>query len=135
MPVRHEIDACAGLVVVYLTGPVTAGEILGNYAAIAADPALRPGLGVLADCREVTGVPSFGELAAVANARPHAPTATRPTHGAVVVSSAWLFGIVRQFAALAEPNGIHVMPFYDLGEAKQWLSSVAETANSDSANR
>ena len=126
MSVRHEIDACAGLIEVHLSGEVTAGEIFGYFAQLASDPALRPNLSVLADCREVTGVPTFVELGALAAAEPRTPAAMRPTRAAVVVSSSLLFGIARQFAALAEPTGIRVTPFYDVDEAYRWLAAAGD---------
>lgn len=126
MTVHHEIDASTGRIDVHLAGAVTAAEVLEVLAAIGADPALRPNLGLLADCREVTATPSFLELGMIANAKPHAPPGEWPTRAAAVVSSRWLFGIVRQFAALAEPNGMDVSPFYDENEAKQWLVATAD---------
>lgn len=135
MSVRHEIDACAGLIAVHLSGNITAAEILGYFGELAADPALRPNLGVLADCREVTGVPTFAELGTVAAAEPRTPSTLRPTRAAVVVSSLLLFGIARQFAALAEPTGIRVTPFYDAEEARRWLTAGRETTPAPSVAR
>lgn len=128
MPVHHEIDVDAGRIVVQLSGEVTAAEIFGYYAKLAADPLLRPGLGVLADSRDVTAVPSFAEMSMVATSTSRTPPDMRPTHAAVVVAAAWLFGIVRQFGALAERGGIRVMPFYDLEEACEWLASGSGSA-------
>jgi hypothetical protein len=126
VPVHHEIDVAAGRIVVCLSGAVTAGEVLAYYAALAVDPALRPGLTVLADCREVTAVPSFPEMGMVVNAQSRTPPDLRPTRAAVVVAAAWLYGIIRQFSALAERGGIRVMPFYDIEEANRWLANQGE---------
>ena len=121
MPVHYEIDVDAGLVLVYLSGSVTAAEIFAYYAALAADPTVRPGLAVLADCRDVASGPSFSEMVAVANAKGLLPDDLRPTRAAVLVSKSWIFGIVRQFSALAEQMGIRVMPFYEREEARAWI--------------
>ena len=121
MPVRYEIDVDAGLILVQLSGRVTAAEIFAYYAALAADPGVVPGLAVLADCREVTTGPSFTEMVAVANAKGLLPDGLRPTRAAVLVSKSWIFGIVRQFAALAERMGVRVMPFYESHEARVWI--------------
>jgi len=134
VPVRHEIDVNAGRIVVHLSGAVTAAEVLAYYADLAVDPLLRPGLTVLADCREVTAVPSFRELSLVANAQWRTPPEVRPTRAAVVVAAAWLFGIVRQFGALAERSGIRVMPFYDDAEAREWLAAETPAAPVDDGN-
>jgi hypothetical protein len=131
VPVHHEIDVDTGRIVVHLSGAVTAAEILAYYADLARDPLLRPGLVVLADCREVTAVPSFPEMSMVATAQSRTSPGMRPTFAAVVVSAPWLFGIVRQFAVLAERSGIHVMPFYELDEATHWLSIGSARASAD----
>ena len=137
MPVRHEIDVNAGRVVVHLSGGITAGEILAFYGKLADDPALQPGLTVFADCRQVTAVPGFPEMSMVANAQPRISPHMRPTRAAVVVEASWLYGIIRQFGALAERNGIRVVPFYDFDEAAEWLASeweVTRVANGDDSS-
>ena len=134
MPVRHEIDEAASLVLVELTGKVTAAEILTYYSALAQDAQLRPGLSVLADCRQVTAGPSFTELHLLATAKGKVPPTMRPRRAAVLVNKGWLFGIVRQFAALADGAGIRVMPFFDPVEAREWLARWADQA-ADSGER
>jgi hypothetical protein len=128
VPVCYEVDATAGLIRVHFVGAISLADIFGYYSALSTDAALRPNLGVLADCREVTAVPSFGELSVIATAEGKTDPALRPTRGAAVVSSPWMFGIVRQFAALAEPSGARVVPFYDMEAAERWLRSELEGA-------
>jgi hypothetical protein len=111
----------SGLILVDLSGSVSRAELIGYYAALRDDPALRPGLVVFADCRRVTSGPSFLELHAVANAQALLPPGLRPTRAAVLVNKGWLFGIVRQFAAMIERLGIRVMPFVDEADARRWL--------------
>ena len=135
MPVYHQIDRAAGQIALRFSGNVTAREIFEYYGTLAADPLFRPNLAVLADCREVTAVPTFDELGVVANTNPRAISRAGSTRAAVVVSSPWLFGITRQFAVLAEPNGIHVVPFYDEHEAQRWLSTDAVGASVSEPDR
>jgi hypothetical protein len=123
MPVRYEIDAAEGLVRVELAGAVTSSDVYAYYATLAADPAFRPGLSVLADARQVTAAPSFGELHGIATTTASSPPAGRPARVAVLVSSGWLFGIVRQFDVLVEAGNIRVTPFYDATAAGRWLAS------------
>lgn len=130
VPVCHEVEGDAGLIVVRASGAVTGAQIFDYYAKLAIDRSLRPGLAVLADCRDVTRVPTFPELSVVAMAEPRTALELRPTHAAVVVSATWLFGIVRQFGALAERSGIQVVPFYDEVEARHWLAVVETVASS-----
>lgn len=136
MPIRHQIDLTAGRLVLRVSGNVTAREIFESYGVFAADPLYRPNLAVLADCREVTSVPTFDELGVVANTNPSA-TSVRAgaTRVAVVVSSPWVFGITRQFSVMAEPNGIQAMPFYDAHEAERWLSGDAAGAPAPERDR
>lgn len=133
MPVRYEIDGCAGLIRAHLSGDVTVADLLRYYSFLAADPALRPNLTVLADCRDVTSVPTFAEMSVVATAEPRTSPGLGPTTAAVVVSSVWLFGIARQFAALAEPSGVRIVPFYDPQEAARWLSAASEASHTRAA--
>ena len=74
---------------------------------------------------ELSG-PSFIELYGLATAKGQLPPDLRPTRAAVIVNQGWLFGIVRQFAALADRAGIRVMPFVDADQARQWLVRRAE---------
>jgi hypothetical protein len=129
VPVRHEIDVDGRLIIVHIAGAVTGAEILGYYADLVADPLFRPGLAVLADCRAVTAVPTFAEIRIVATAQTQTPSVLRPRRAAVVVTTAWLFGIARQFGALAERTGVRVMPFYDEAEARGWLANEAAIAS------
>jgi hypothetical protein len=128
VPIRYEIDAEVGLILVELSGTVPAAEIFDYYATLAADAAVRPGLAVLADCRGVTSGPSFLDVYELATSKPQLPMHLRPTRAAVIVNQGWLFGIVRQFAALADRGGIRVMPFVEAGEARQWLLRPVESA-------
>ena len=123
MPIRYHIDPAPGRIVLHVSENVTAREMFEAYSMVPVDPLYRPGLSVLADCREVTSVPTFDELGVVANTNPRATSMRRgTTRVAVVVAAPWLFGITRQFAVLAESNGIHVVPFYDEHDAERWLS-------------
>jgi len=120
VPVRYEIDGDAGLVRVELWAAITAAELVAYYATLDADIAAR-GLPVLADGRTVTAVPPFAQLSAIATARPPVPDHLRPLRVAIIVSSAWAFGIARQFGAMVERAGLVVVPFYDPIEAEQSL--------------
>ena len=135
MPVRHRIDSAGGVILLELWGSVTGPEIFAYYDALLDDPALRPGLVVLADCRRVTSGPSFTELHSLANAKARLPEHVRPTRAAVLVNNGWLSGIVRQFAALIDRLGISVLPFADESDARRWLMiSDDARATAPSAN-
>jgi hypothetical protein len=73
----------------------------------------------------VTSGPSFTDLHQLATAKGKLPPNLRPTRAAVIVNKGWLFGIVRQFASLADGGGIRVMPFFEPAEAREWLARFA----------
>jgi hypothetical protein len=121
VPVRHQIDVATGVIELELWGSVSKAEIVAYYSALANDPAIRAGLVVLADCRRVTSGPSFLDLHSLANAKAQLAPGLRPARAAVLVHKGWLYGIVRQFAAMIERLGIHVMPFDTEEAARRWL--------------
>lgn len=128
MPVRYEIDGEAGLVRIELSAAVTSAEILDYYSVLAAEAAIGRGLAILADCRRVTSVPAFAELSSIAAGRRRPPADLYPTRVGVVVAAGWLFGIIRQFAALIERTGLIVVPFYCAEEAERWLVATGDVS-------
>jgi hypothetical protein len=89
-------------VAVEITAAMRPEDILAFYEALAADPAFRPGTPFLVDARGVTEAPPAGPLAATALAAKRAAIFAVPTKSAALVSSAWMYGVVRQWATTAE---------------------------------
>ena len=64
MPVLYEIDQARGLIHTRCVGAATFAEVMGHFAALAADPACPPRLAVLLDLRETTSSPQPDQLRA-----------------------------------------------------------------------
>ena len=99
-----------------------AAEIFAFYEAIARDPAHRPGTPMLVDARHVTDAAPFRALEGTAREATRTPVFSTPTKSAALVSSGWMFGIVRQWAAISSDSPLITRPFYDEAEARAWLA-------------
>ena len=119
MPIRYDIRP--NIVAVEITEAMTAPDILAFYEQLAADPRFRPGTPFLVDARGVTSAPPAGPLEATAVAAAQTVVFAVPTRSAALVSSQWMFGIVRQWAAMSEPGHLVTHPFFDELEARRWL--------------
>ena len=120
LPIRYTIQP--DLVSVEITGPLLAMDILAFYRELAADARFRPGTPFLVDARGVTEAPPSAPLEATAIASHRAAIFAVPTKSASVVSTAWMFGVVRQWAAMSAGGKLVVRPFYDEAEARRWLT-------------
>jgi hypothetical protein len=111
-----------------LRGHFTKDEVSGYRDAVRSDPAYRPGLPALIDCRQTSTLLSTADLRALAEElkRP-APTASRPWRYAVLVSSDVAFGLARMFEAFVRDAPIDIRPFWDREEAVTWLRSEEAT--------
>jgi hypothetical protein len=99
-----------------------AAEIFAFYEAIAKDPAHRPGTPMLVDARNVTDAAPFRALEGTAHEAKRTPVFSTATKSAALVSSSWMFGIVRQWAAISSDSPLVTRPFYDEAEALLWLA-------------
>ena len=99
-----------------------AAEIFAFYEAIAKDPAHRPGTPMLVDARNVTDAAPFRALEGTAREAKRSPVFSAATKSAALVSSSWMFGIVRQWAAISSDSPLVTRPFYDEAEALLWLA-------------
>ena len=120
MPIRYEIQP--NLVRLEISGLMDAVEIFAFYEAVAKDPAHRPGTPMLVDARNVTDAAPFRALEGTAREAARTPIFSAPTKSAALVSSSWMFGIVRQWAALSSDSPLVTRPFYDEAEALAWLT-------------
>ena len=120
MPIRYEIQP--DLVRLEISGVMDAAEIFAFYEAIAQDPRHRPGTPMLVDARNVTDAAPFRELEGTAREATRTLIFSTPTKSAALVSSTWMFGIVRQWASMASDSPLVTRPFYDEAEARVWLA-------------
>ena len=124
MPIRYEI--LPDLVRLEISGVLDAAEIFAFYDAIAKDPRHRPGTPMLVDARNVTEAAPFRMLEGTALEAKRAAVFSVPTRAATVVSTAWMFGVARQWASLASGSLLTTRPFYDEADALDWLASPAD---------
>jgi hypothetical protein len=128
VPIRYEIQP--DLVRLEISGIMDAAEIFAFFEAIAKDPKHRPGTPMLVDARNVTDAAPFRALEGTAREATRTPIFSAPTKSAALVSSSWMFGIVRQWAAMSSDSPLVTRPFYDEVEALRWLAEPI--ANRDS---
>ena len=119
MPISYDVRQ--HLVAVEITDDMTAPDILAFYERLAADPRFQPGTPFLVDARGVTSAPPAGPLEATALAAVRAVVFAVSTKSAALVSSEWMYGIVRQWATMSEPGNLVTRPFFDELEARRWL--------------
>ena len=124
MPLRYEIRS--DVMYVQITDVLDAGEILEFYETLAADPDFRPGTPFLVDVRGVEVTAPFPQLQTTSLVSRRADIFATPTKSAALVSSAWMFGVVRQWASVRGEENLETRPFYSEVEARRWLSEPGE---------
>lgn len=125
MPFTYRIDPEAGLLFLTGQGVVTQQERLAALRTWLADPAFRPGLDALCDFSAAVSTPDFADLEALlAVVRQHASAIGR-SRVAIVAGKPVVFGVARQFEALAGEGPLEVRAFRDRAEAMSWLRGKA----------
>ena len=119
LPIRYEITV--DLVRVYIDDVLDAAEIVEFYTTVASDPAFEPGTPFLVDARRVNEVAPLAQLQGTAVQAQHTPAFSAPTKSAALVSTALMYGVVRQWAAFSGEGNLETRPFVDEDEALRWL--------------
>jgi len=124
MPCEYSIDPERRLVVSSGTGTFRHADFIEHLDLLRADPRFDPGFDHLVDARHFDRfdlTPS--QLRDMASRSLFAATSRR----ALVVSSAFHFGLARMFAAIREStSGQTTMVFRELREATAWLGLPAD---------
>jgi hypothetical protein len=114
----YQIDSRRRLIHLIIEGQVLGEELVAFERNLQADPQYDPDFDQLADVRRwlppVADLDTLQELA-----RGLAPSSKRRI--AIVVASALLYGVSREFAGLANLAPSRFGLFYRLGEARNWL--------------
>ena len=127
MPVTYEIDAARGLVRTRCTGRLTAADISGHFAALAADPACPPGPGVLLDMTGLSAPPDTGLVRLTSQEVTRVRERVRFGAVAVVVSGLAAYGMARMGQLLMEDQFAAAQVFRDAAAAEVWLDErIAE---------
>lgn len=125
MPLTYRIDAEAGLLLLTAEGVVTQAERLATLKAWLADPAFRPGLDALCDFSAAASTPALAELEAlIAVVKQHGHAIGR-SRVAIIAGKPVVFGVARQFGALASESPLVVRAFRERNEALSWLRKKA----------
>jgi hypothetical protein len=122
MPMHYQIDSERGMLFIVAEGETTQAERLEAMQAWMRDPEFRPGLQTLADFSESSNVPTLAELEEiVAYIRQYA-SAIGQIRIAIVAARPVIFGVARQFGALAPGAYLTVQVFKDRESALAWLA-------------
>ena len=121
MPIHYAIDIVRGLVVVEMTGDVSAAQTVHFLERLSTDRALRPAMPQLVEMTRADAPPTAHDAESVAEAFTRLRHWFEGARCAVVVADPVMFGAIRQFASLAARAMIEVRPFLDPGEARCWL--------------
>jgi len=119
------IDTRRGRATVVGTGAPTIAETEAAVLGLAADPAFRPGYGVLLDVRDMTYIPSWAD--AQAYQRLFAGLRTTYTGGiALLVRGTAPYGVARMLSVRLGFVGVQLGAFLEPGEATAWLDRLAQ---------
>src|SRR5437588_12194694 len=122
MPITYHIDSVARLLSVVAEGKLEQEERLNMIRTWISDPAYEPGLKTLYDVSACTSTPTLQELRQIiAFVQVNVATIGRKKL-AVVTGAPILFGVARQFQALADSSPLEVRVFADRAGAQLWLA-------------
>jgi hypothetical protein len=126
MPLTYDIDAERQLMTVTGTGRLGLEDIMEHQRQVTVDPRITPGLRVLTDLREVTGLDLVGrDVLNLAQTRGDFPVLGTYGRTAVVASDPKLVGMSRMYM-LSRRKFIQPMAvFSSPEEAIAWLDSGA----------
>lgn len=125
MTLRYEIRP--DLVYVEITGMMSASEIFEFYQNVGQAADFRPGMPFLVDARGITDAAPFTALRHTALEATQSPIFAAPTKSAALVSTQWMYGLVRQWATISSDGMLVTRPFFDEAEALAWLRGDVES--------
>jgi hypothetical protein len=88
---------------------------------VVADPAFRPGMPGLIDCRQVKSLFSILDLRRTAADAKRRPQLQVPGRAAVLASSNLIYGLLRMYEVFNEGNPAEIRVFRKPEEAMAWL--------------
>jgi hypothetical protein len=127
MPMNHTIDQEAEVVRLRCWGILTNEEMLECVERMHGDPARRPGMPSLVDCRDIEEmrVTPAGMEAAAAIERTLVDPAAEPWAIAVIAPQEDVFRLGRIYEALRAGSPARVGVFRSAAEAEDWLRRQA----------
>ena len=127
MALSYEIDTQLGILRIRIKGSSVAREDSEFAKKWAKDPLYRPGMPILVDNRERTGVASSAYIAKMAALTAKSELFQVPTRCAVLVARDSQFGMTRMFALRSADSKLETQVFRDMREAEQWLTSESDS--------
>jgi hypothetical protein len=109
-----------------IEGPTGYEDVKTYLDALVQEPAFRPGMPGIIDCRKVKSLFSIMDLrktAADAKARPQMQV---PGRAAVIASSNLIYGLLRMYEVFNEGNPAEIRVFREPDEAMKWLRGESE---------
>ena len=123
MPITHTFADQPDMLIVEAHGETTQAERLNLVRQVLDDPRHRAGLPTLGDFSDAVSMPTLAELVELVNVlKQHALQIGRRKI-AIVTPHPVLYGIARQFGAMAPGTLLAVQIFKDRQSAVAWLSS------------
>jgi hypothetical protein len=123
MPATYNIDQAAGLVRVECSGEFTNQDMLDCIEHVFSDPARKPGMASLVDCRSVRCVLVTPQgMQAAANIKSALIDPTQPPWAlAFVAPQDEVFWLARTYEVLRVASPERVRVFREPSEAEKWL--------------
>jgi hypothetical protein len=100
----------------------TVDDLRAYLVAVPKEPAFRPGMPSLVDCRKVKALLSPDELRLIAADVAQMSPAPAPGRCAVLAATDVVFGLVRMYEAYSEGSPVEVRVFRAVDEAMAWLT-------------
>ena len=128
MALTYRIDSDAGLLIVEGDAePITQADRMAAIRAWMGDPAYRPGLDTLFDVSPCPTTPDLTQLQEIATFIDKRAASVGRKKLAIVAATPFVFGVARQFQALADAGPITVNVCTSRRQAMEWLRPATET--------
>jgi hypothetical protein len=124
MAISYRIDPAVDLVHVRVAGHLTPADHQAYLSALLADPAFRPGMHRLFDCRDADDSNSSDEVRLIADRVRAEAAHFGDSRCAILVRSDVQYGMARVFEAFLGDVPGDFRSFRDPAEASAWLSEV-----------
>ena len=129
--VRYRIDESHFVVVATLDGDVTFADLCTTQDAILSDPAYRPGMSLLVECRALTSIPSEREIRKLALDRSLRRRDMAVGRSAIVTSDSLGEAYANAWESFADEELQDLRAFSTRDEACDWLGIPPSTGGRD----
>ena len=129
MPFRIQIDVDGRIVLVELTGELSADELIEGNRALATHPDFRSDLDQIVDMSTANGIRIDRHTVRQLTDQP--PLFSPRSRRAFVVKTDFGYGMARMFQMQRGEGAGEIQVFRDLGEARAWLQSGRRSSGRD----